>query len=157
MGRGNWRPYQDEEIYLVRYFDLFERFDVTEGGDFPDAQVEEFHWDTFLEEIFQALPDSFYRVEKNQGSVPVPYTSVRDNVILYRNNMACVIIDASADASHVGVALVLLEADDWREYETYRANFGPTYLARSAEPFFARLGGKQSVATSGWTSREITY
>jgi len=64
MGRGNWRPYQDSELYDLRYFDLMERYGVNDADDW-----DPWLWEQFREEILESLPDSFWVVEDN-GSVP---------------------------------------------------------------------------------------
>lgn len=147
MGRGNWRPYQNAEIYYLRYFDLYERFEVD-----PEDWDQVF-WEMFREEILEALPDSFYEC-KRVGEPQIPYTNfAQDNLVLFRNELVCVMMDASAEASHVGVAMVCLEN---YAYETWVENFAPSYMGREAPKFFKRMGGEQSVRTSAWTSAKVT-
>jgi hypothetical protein len=148
MGRGNWRPYQNAEIYELRYFDLYERFGVED----PEVWDQVF-WEMFREEILEALPDSFYE-SKRVGEPQIPYTNfAQDNLVLFRNELVCVMMDASAEASHVGVAMVCLE--NYSD-ETWVENFAPSYMEREASKFFKRMGGAQSVRTSAWTSAKVT-
>jgi len=143
MGRGNWRPYRDSEIYDLRYFDLYEYL--------GEAEIWDHDWDMFIEIIGDRLPDSFYRVESTIGGVP--YTNYpRDNRVIYANDLVCIMIDASASADHVGVAMVLLEDEFNYSDPPYRGNFGPKYLATQAPKLWEAMGGSPLIYTSPWTT-----
>jgi hypothetical protein len=145
MGRGNWRPYQNEEIYDLRYFNLYERYSVSTEDWYHEL------WEVFQNEILEALPDSFW---EHNGCQQLPYSNFsQDNLVLFRNELVCVMMDTSAEASHVGVAMVCLEN---YSHETWVENFAPGYMAIVAPKFFERMGGKQRVRTSAWTSAEVT-
>lgn len=149
MGRGNWRPCQDYEEYDLRYFDLYERYNLSHAEDFFAEDYCEF----FLEEIHNALPDSFWKVERGDR-VDLGYHLLRqDNLVIFRNELVCIMIDSESYFDHVGVAMVRL--DDYSPKDTWVRNFGGAYLRRSALPFWKRLGGDQSVRTSAWTSAKV--
>ena len=63
MGRGNWKPYQNDELFSLRYFDLIERYGVDEMDDIV--------WDLFREDLMMSLPDSFYEVDS--GTVTMKF------------------------------------------------------------------------------------
>jgi hypothetical protein len=149
MGRGNWRPYQNPEIYDLRYFNLLEYL----GVSYED--YGSWDWDTFVEIIGENLPDSFWKVERGDSNDGIPYTYFSsDNLVIWRNNLVCIMVDSQASADHVGVAMVLLE--DCEEYgETHCRAFGPRYLAQQAPRFWERMGGEQRVRTSAWTSAKV--
>jgi hypothetical protein len=144
MGRGNWRPYQDSNLYDLRYFDLTERY----GED----EIDEFSWEVFEDEILENLPGSFWRAD-NCGENLLYSHNGQDNLIIARNELVCVMLDAQAYAHHVGVAMVLMQ--DYYMEDTFVQNFGPRYLARSAPAFWRRMCGEQRVRTSAWTSAKV--
>jgi len=64
-------------------------------------------------------------------------------------------MDSSAYAHHVGVAMVRLEDDSFYGNETWIETFSKRYLDKSAQPFWKRMGGEQRVRTSAWTSSKV--
>jgi hypothetical protein len=150
MGRGNWRPYQDSELYDLRYFNLYERYEVS----FEDWDQD--MWDLFREEIEQHLFESFWKVGARER-VSVPYTDFAgDNRVIFTNELVCIMMDGDAEAGHVGVAMVRLESDDEYSGQTYVENFNERYLDLHAQTFWERMGGEQRVRTSAWTSEEAS-
>jgi len=150
MGQGNWRPYRDSDLYNLRYFDLQSRYEC----ELSEEDCGTYLWELFEAEIGRALPESFYRVD-DPKVVPVPinhYSLERNNRIIFRNELVCIMIDASASADHVGVAMVILENHEFRRSETWLDNFAPKYMERCAPKLWNVLGGEQRVRESAWTS-----
>ena len=152
MGKGNWRPYQDSSLYQLRYFDLIERFG---GEDSEDESWCDWNWDIFREQIECALTQSFYKVDRSSEAT-VPYSNwAQDNLIIFKNELVCIMMDASADAHHVGVAIVPLVSDDNYDSETWMENFGSHFMELWGPGFWKRMGGDQRVRTSAWTSAKV--
>lgn len=149
MGKGNWRPYNDDSLYVLRYFDLIKRYEVED-----DEDDFGYCFDFFKDDIENSLPNSFVTARKG-SRISVPYSNFsRDNEILFYNDIVCIMIDATADLDHVGLAMVKLVNDSCYNLQSH-LNFGDRYLSRSAPAFWKRLGGEQQIRTSAWTSKTV--